>query len=68
MVYQTPKLLPAVFKWEGGGKDIYLAGSFNKWAKIPLVKRFVKKKIELFSYSGHYIYRTPGQTAYYLVF
>ncbi|CAG2258024.1 PRKAB [Mytilus edulis] len=38
MVYQTPKLLPAVFKWEGGGKDIYLAGSFNKWAKIPLVK------------------------------
>ncbi|XP_061173801.1 5'-AMP-activated protein kinase subunit beta-1-like isoform X1 [Saccostrea echinata] len=34
-----PKLLPTVFKWEGGGKDVYITGSFNNWqSKIPLVK------------------------------
>ncbi|XP_062617839.1 5'-AMP-activated protein kinase subunit beta-1-like isoform X4 [Saccostrea cucullata] len=34
-----PKLLPTVFKWEGGGKDVYVTGSFNNWqSKIPLVK------------------------------
>jgi 5'-AMP-activated protein kinase regulatory beta subunit len=35
----TTRLLPTVFKWEGGGKDVYIAGSFNNWkAKIPLAK------------------------------
>ncbi|XP_050404529.1 5'-AMP-activated protein kinase subunit beta-2 isoform X1 [Patella vulgata] len=34
-----PRLLPTVFKWEGGGKDVYICGSFNNWkSKIPLVK------------------------------
>ncbi|KAL4238142.1 5'-AMP-activated protein kinase subunit beta-2 [Mactra antiquata] len=33
------KLLPTVFKWEGGGKEVYVSGSFNNWkAKIPLAK------------------------------
>ncbi|KAL8580733.1 5'-AMP-activated protein kinase subunit beta-2 [Nucella lapillus] len=33
------RLLPTVFKWEGGGKEVALAGSFNGWkATIPLVK------------------------------
>lgn len=36
------KLLPTVFKWEGGGKDVYISGTFNQWrAKIPLAKRYV---------------------------
>ncbi|XP_005103064.1 5'-AMP-activated protein kinase subunit beta-2 isoform X2 [Aplysia californica] len=38
---QTPtnRLLPTVFKWEGGGKEVYVAGSFNNWkTKIPLAK------------------------------
>ncbi|XP_076442626.1 5'-AMP-activated protein kinase subunit beta-2-like isoform X2 [Babylonia areolata] len=35
----SPRLLPTVFKWEGGGKDVYVAGSFNSWkGKIPLAK------------------------------
>ncbi|XP_025105998.1 5'-AMP-activated protein kinase subunit beta-2-like isoform X2 [Pomacea canaliculata] len=35
----TPRLLPTVFKWEGGGKEVLLSGSFNGWkTKIPLVK------------------------------
>lgn len=35
----TPRLLPTVFKWEGGGKEVLLAGSFNGWkTRIPLVK------------------------------
>jgi len=33
------KLLPTVFKWEGGGKEVFVAGSFNSWkTKIPLAK------------------------------
>jgi len=36
---QANKKLPTVFKWEGGGKDVYVSGSFNNWkTKIPLVK------------------------------
>ncbi|KAH9498252.1 5'-AMP-activated protein kinase subunit beta-2 [Bulinus truncatus] len=35
----SSKLLPTVFKWEGGGKEVYVAGSFNNWkTKIPLAK------------------------------
>lgn len=35
-------LVPAVIKWDKGGNEVYISGSFNKWEKkIPLVKRFV---------------------------
>ncbi|PAA78419.1 hypothetical protein BOX15_Mlig029389g2 [Macrostomum lignano] len=35
----TASKLPTVFKWEGGGKQVFLTGSFNSWqTKIPLVK------------------------------
>lgn len=34
--------LPTVFKWEGGGKEVYISGTFNGWkSKIPMVKRYV---------------------------
>lgn len=34
--------LPTVFKWDGGGKDVYISGTFNNWkSKIPMVKRYV---------------------------
>ncbi|XP_029475586.1 5'-AMP-activated protein kinase subunit beta-1 [Rhinatrema bivittatum] len=29
---------PTVFRWTGGGKEIYLSGSFNNWSKIPLIR------------------------------
>ncbi|KAG8455786.1 hypothetical protein GDO86_001832 [Hymenochirus boettgeri] len=29
---------PTVFRWTGGGKDIYVSGSFNNWGKIPLIR------------------------------
>ncbi|KAG8596949.1 hypothetical protein GDO81_002120 [Engystomops pustulosus] len=29
---------PTVFRWTGGGKEIYLSGSFNNWGKIPLIR------------------------------
>lgn len=33
--------LPTVFKWEGGGKEVYISGTFNGWkSKIPMVKRY----------------------------
>ena len=29
--------VPMVFRWEGGGKDVYITGTFNKWSeKIPM--------------------------------
>ncbi|KAK4473187.1 hypothetical protein MN116_004366 [Schistosoma mekongi] len=32
--------LPTVFRWNGGGKDVYISGTFNNWEKrIPMVKR-----------------------------
>ena len=35
----TPKKLPTVFKWEGGGKNVLISGSFDGWkSKIPMVK------------------------------
>lgn len=32
-------LLPTVFKWEGGGKQVAICGSFSEWKTVPMVKR-----------------------------
>nr|AER10554.1 AMP-activated protein kinase beta subunit [Echinococcus multilocularis] len=43
---ETPShtTLPTVFKWEGGGKEVYISGTFNGWkSKIPMVKIFSKQ-------------------------
>ncbi|XP_015280801.1 PREDICTED: 5'-AMP-activated protein kinase subunit beta-1 [Gekko japonicus] len=29
---------PTVFRWTGGGKEVYLSGSFNNWNKLPLTR------------------------------
>lgn len=31
-------LLPTVFKWEGGGKDVAISGTFSNWKPVPMVK------------------------------
>ena len=32
--------VPTVFRWEYGGKEIYLSGSFNEWkTRIPMSYR-----------------------------
>lgn len=36
---ENKKMLPCVIKWNGGGKDVALAGSFNNWRTLPMVKR-----------------------------
>ncbi|KAH8867579.1 5'-AMP-activated protein kinase subunit beta-1 [Schistosoma japonicum] len=36
---QVVQSVPTVFKWDGGGKDVYISGTFNGWrSKIPMVK------------------------------
>lgn len=30
--------LPTVFRWETGGEEVYVAGTFSHWKRIPLVK------------------------------
>jgi len=31
--------VPMVFRWEGGGEEVFLTGTFNQWAaKIPMVR------------------------------
>lgn len=30
--------LPTVFKWDGGGKQVYISGTFSKWKALPMVK------------------------------
>ncbi|XP_015115610.1 5'-AMP-activated protein kinase subunit beta-1 [Diachasma alloeum] len=32
------KVLPTVFKWEGGGKQVYISGTFSGWKTLPMVK------------------------------
>ncbi|KAK4004371.1 5'-AMP-activated protein kinase subunit beta-1 isoform X1 [Daphnia magna] len=34
----SPKVLPTVFKWDGGGKQVYITGTFSNWKTIPMVK------------------------------
>ncbi|XP_028667192.1 5'-AMP-activated protein kinase subunit beta-2-like [Erpetoichthys calabaricus] len=38
-VKPTQQARPTVIRWSGGGKEVYIAGSFNNWStKIPLNK------------------------------
>ena len=30
--------LPTVFKWDGGGKQVYISGTFSDWKALPMVK------------------------------
>lgn len=32
------KTLPTVFKWEGGGKQVFISGTFSNWKALPMVK------------------------------
>ncbi|BES95544.1 protein kinase, beta [Nesidiocoris tenuis] len=34
----TEKLFPTVFKWNGGGKDVLITGTFTNWKTLPMVK------------------------------
>jgi len=29
---------PTVFRWDGGGKDVFISGTFTDWKTIPMVK------------------------------
>ncbi|TPP60996.1 5'-AMP-activated protein kinase regulatory beta subunit [Fasciola gigantica] len=41
---QAHQSVPTVFKWEGGGKDVYISGTFNGWkSKIPMVRSSSKR-------------------------
>ncbi|XP_058121077.1 5'-AMP-activated protein kinase subunit beta-1 isoform X1 [Anopheles ziemanni] len=30
--------VPTVFKWDGGGKQVYISGTFSEWKALPMVK------------------------------
>lgn len=32
------KVLPTVFKWDGGGKEVFISGTFSDWKALPMVK------------------------------
>jgi len=34
----SSKVLPTVFKWDGGGKNVHITGTFSNWKTIPMVK------------------------------
>jgi len=36
----SSRILPTVFKWDGGGKQVFISGTFSDWKTIPMVKRF----------------------------
>lgn len=31
-------VLPTVFKWDGGGRQVYISGTFSEWKTIPMVR------------------------------
>lgn len=35
------KMLPTVFRWEGGGKQVFISGTFSEWKPIPMVQRYI---------------------------
>lgn len=42
LVKTGPQARPTVIRWAGGGKEVYISGSFNNWStKIPLNKRYM---------------------------
>lgn len=34
----TAPALPTVFKWDGGGRQVYISGTFSDWKSIPMVR------------------------------
>lgn len=38
MTAGNKKMLPFVIKWSGGGSKVAIAGTFNQWQQIPMVK------------------------------
>ncbi|XP_070497619.1 5'-AMP-activated protein kinase subunit beta-1 [Chironomus tepperi] len=38
MIEIQKSALPTVFKWEGGGKQVYISGTFSNWKALPMVK------------------------------
>lgn len=30
--------LPTVFKWDGGGKQVFISGTFSDWRSLPMVR------------------------------
>lgn len=35
---QKKPALPTVFKWDGGGKQVYISGTFSDWKILPMVR------------------------------
>lgn len=33
------KTVPTVIRWENGGRDVMVAGTFSRWEKIPMSER-----------------------------
>ena len=37
-VSDKPPALPTVFKWDGGGKQVFISGTFSDWRSLPMVR------------------------------
>ena len=48
-------MLPTVFKWEGGGKNVYISGTFSDWKTLPMAKRLVMLKQNYYTLTIHVI-------------
>ncbi|GAB0091827.1 5'-AMP-activated protein kinase subunit beta [Sergentomyia squamirostris] len=35
---KKPSALPTVFKWDGGGRQVYISGTFSGWQTVPMVR------------------------------
>lgn len=39
------KALPTVFKWDGGGKEVFISGTFTEWKTIPMVLDLLDQRV-----------------------
>ena len=56
--YDDETMIPTVFKWEHGGKNVYISGTFNNWEKqLPMHKSGNDFSIILNLKKGIYAYK-----------
>lgn len=54
------KMLPFVIKWAGGGNNVSIAGTFNQWQSIPMVKRCAGVEAQTGEGSSHHYHCVQG--------
>ncbi|XP_076316116.1 5'-AMP-activated protein kinase subunit beta-1-like [Tachypleus tridentatus] len=56
-VNRNETTLPTVFKWDGGGKEVYISGSFNGWEPVKMINSYGDHMLILKLEEGEHQYK-----------